>query len=229
MVMITNEPTSINDPCSVSPVCAQDPSSEEALVVAAQAGIRGAMGELLVRHRGTLLCIARRFVNTRDDAEDLVQDAMLRAIMNIGRFRRECRFGTWLIAIAKNSAVSMKRKDRTARCVTSEGEQQKGCCLSLWDIPDFHRNPEQESIHVEMLNLLRAAIANQSRSQQLVLSTCLFDERSIGASATKLGLTIGSVKSHLFRARRNLSETFASKGYTKSQKTSRRLERAEKA
>lgn len=214
--MIMRESTSVTDFGSpeVIPGCVQDPSCEQALVAAAQAGIQGAMDELLVRHRGILLGVARRFVKTPEDAEDLVQDAMLKAIRNIGKFRKESRFGTWLIAIVRNAAVSMKRKERTACWVSIDGVHEGGSYLSAWEIPDSRLSSEQESIRKQMLRLLRTAIVNQSQKHRLVLSTCVFDERPIKAAAATAGITIGSVKSHLYRARRNLSETFARHGYT---------------
>jgi len=215
--MIAKESTNVSDHCSgeVSSVCNLDQSSEQALIAAAQAGIRGAMDELLLRHRGTMLGVARRFVKTSDDAEDLVQDAMLRAVKNIGSFRKESRFGTWLVAIVKNSALSMKRKERTACWVSIDGVQQADSGPSLREIPDSRLSPEEESIRKELLHLLGAAIANQPKKHQLVLSMCVLDKRPIGAVAATVGLTSGSVKSHLFRARRSLSETFARQGYTK--------------
>ncbi len=61
-----------------------DASSEKALIAAAQAGMTDAMDELLVRHRSGLYRAARRFTQNHEDAEDLVQDAMLRAFVNVG-------------------------------------------------------------------------------------------------------------------------------------------------
>ena len=90
----------------------QDASIEQALIAAAQAGISDAMDELLVRHRRCLYRAARRFTQTHEEAEDLVQDAMLRAFVNVGKFRHESHFATWLIAIVNNAGLSMKRKGK---------------------------------------------------------------------------------------------------------------------
>lgn len=214
--MTTNRPDS-NERCRREDLhrCPHEASSEETLIHAAQAGMPGAMDELLVRHRGALFGAARRFTNNHEDAEDLVQDAMLRAFINIRRFRGEACFGTWLIAIVNNAALSMKRKGRAACWISIDDTRQELCGSPRWDIPDSHLNPEQEILRQEFLNVLKTAISAQSEERQIVVRTCVFNEQPIREAAPALGLTIGSAKSHLFRARRGLFESFVRRGLIK--------------
>jgi len=190
-------------------------ASEEILIHAAQAGMPGAMDELLVRHRGALYGAARRFTDNHEDAEDLVQDAMLRAFVNIQRFRGEARFGTWLIAIVTNAALSMKRKKRPMCWISIDDTRQEHYGGPGWDIPDSRFSPEQEIIRKEFLSVLKKAISAQSQMHQTMLRTCVFNEQPIGEAAPALGLTVSSAKSHLFRARRGLFESIAKRGLVK--------------
>ena len=195
--------------------CDEQASSEHELIVAAQAGTPGAMDELLVRHRGALLRAARRFTSNQEDVEDLVQDAMLRAHMNIRRFRKESRFGTWLIAIVNNAALSMKRKAKTAIWLSIDERKDELQGSFMWDLPDLRRNPEEEIIRQELLYFLKAAISSQSQKHQIVLQACVLNEQPIREAACALGLTIGSTKSCLYRARRGLSELFVKRRFVK--------------
>lgn len=193
-------------------------SEEDALVAAAQAGLPEAVGELLGRHRTAVYRAARRFSTSHEDAEDLVQDAMLRAFVNLHNFRNECRFGTWLTAIVNNAALSAKRRKRNIYLISLEGTHTGQTGLNRWDLPDVRRNPEEEAVQKELLTLLRRAVLRQSRKHQLILKRRLFDEAPITEAASSLGLTVASAKSSLFRARRRLSETFERRGLVNRRK-----------
>jgi len=192
-----------------------DASGEESLIHAAQAGMPGAMNELLVRHRGVLYGAARRFTDSHEDAEDLVQDAMLRAFVNIQRFRGEARFGTWLVAIVNNAALSMKRK-KAACWISIDNSRQEQFDSPGWDIPDTGFSPEQEIIWQELLNVLKTAISAQPHKYKIVIRACMVDEQSAREAAPALGITIASAKSRLFRVRHGLFESFVRRGLVKS-------------
>jgi RNA polymerase sigma-70 factor (ECF subfamily) len=192
-----------------------DRSGERALVAAAQAGVTEAMDQLLLRHRTALYRAARRFTRSHEDAEDLVQDAMLRAFVNVRRFRQESQFATWLMAIVNNAARSMKRKGRNTFFVSLDTTHEEPAGLNRWDIPDVRHNPEEEAAQRELLAFLRAVLLRQSPTHQIVLERCVFDEVRIADTASSLGLTIGSAKSSLYRAQRKVSDSFERRGLIK--------------
>ena len=192
-----------------------DRTGEQALVAAAQAGIPQAMDELLLRHRSALYHAARRFTRSHEDAEDLVQDAMLRAFVNVRRFRNECHFATWLIAIVNNAALSIKRKGKNTYSISLDSKREEPAGLNRWDFPDVRRNPEEEVTQRELLAFLRSVVLRQSPTHQMVLERCVFDEVRIADTASSLGLTIGSAKSSLYRARRKVSDSFERRGLIK--------------
>jgi RNA polymerase sigma-70 factor (ECF subfamily) len=190
-----------------------DRTREQALVAAAQAGLTDAMDELLVRHRTVLYRAAKRFTRNHEDAEDLVQDAMLRAFVNVRRFRNESQFSTWLIAIANNAALSMKRKGKNVCYLSLDCRNENGTAPNAWEIPDGGSTPEQTVIHQELLAILEAVVLRQSQTHQAILKQCIFNEARIQDAASTLGLTIASAKSSLFRAKRRVSESFERRGF----------------
>jgi len=207
--------TSNSNRCPYAGTSPYGGSAEQALVAAAQAGIRDAMDELLVRHKMALYRAARRFTRSHEDAEDLVQDAMLRACINVHKFRNECHFATWLTAIVTNAALSVKRRGKNICFVSLDTRLDKEAGPSRWDIPDVRRSPEEEIMQQELLALLHRELLRQSRTHQIILQRCVFDEARIADAASSLGLTIGSAKSSLYRARRRVSDSFERRGLVK--------------
>jgi RNA polymerase sigma-70 factor (ECF subfamily) len=212
--MITNEATISN--CARMSLYHR--SGEQDLVAAAQAGMTAAMDELLFRHKTALYRAARRFTRSHEDAEDLVQDAMMRAFMNVRKFRKECHFSTWLIAIVNNAALSMKRKGKNTYFVSLDSRHEEAAGPSRWDIPDVRLNPEQAILQQELRTFLHRVLLRQSRTHQVILERCVFDEARIADAASSLGLTIGSAKSSLYRARRRVSESFQRRGFVRGRK-----------
>jgi len=225
--MMTNEASMTNESGNghYARTSRYDRSGEQALVAAAQAGMTDAMDELLVRHKTALYRAARRFTRCHEDAEDLVQDAMLRAFVNVRKFRNESHFATWLIAIVNNAALSMKRKGKNTYFVSVDSRHEEAAGLSRWDFPDVRLDPEQEVMQQEVRTFLHAVLQQQSRTHQIILERCVFDETRIADAATSLGLTIGSAKSSLYRARRRVSDSFKRRGLVKKRNLQNQLAR----
>jgi RNA polymerase sigma-70 factor, ECF subfamily len=148
--------------------CFYDGAEEQTLVAAAQAGITEAMDELLVRHKMALYCAARRFTRSHEDAQDLVQDAMLRAFVNVRKFRKGCQFATWLIAIVNNAALSIKRKGKNTYFVSIDSRHEDVTGLTRLDFPDVRPNPEQEVMQQEVRTVLHTVLLRQPRIHQIL-------------------------------------------------------------
>jgi RNA polymerase sigma-70 factor (ECF subfamily) len=179
--------------------------SDEELVIAAQNGDSCALGELLGRHQKLLFCVARRYTANAEEAHDLVQEAMFRAIRNIGRFRGESRFVTWLSSIVINQAISNKRREKHISWIAldeHEGEETRFCIRSLRDV---RRNPEEDFSHRELRGLLRREALKLHPKYRFILIACDLDECSIEEVARLQGIHLGAAKSRLYRARLSLS------------------------
>jgi RNA polymerase sigma-70 factor (ECF subfamily) len=186
--------------------------SDEELVIAAQSGESCALGELLGRHQAMLYCVARRYTANADQAHDLVQETMLRAVRNIGRFRRESRFVCWLNSIVINAALSDKRREKHIRWINldeQEGEETRFCMRSLRDV---RRNPEEDYSHRELRGLLRREALKLPPKYRSILKACDLDDCDIKEAAGALGMHLGAAKSRLHRARWSLSAAMKNSG-----------------
>src|SRR6058998_4162744 len=88
-------------------------SDELALVQAAKGGDVGAFEELVKRYDRNVFRIAQHITQNREDAEDVVQDAFLKAYSNLEQFQGQSKFYTWLVRIAVNEALMKLRRRRT--------------------------------------------------------------------------------------------------------------------
>jgi len=86
--------------------------TDEALVISAKSGDRQAFNELVIRHQSSLLRLCKRFTNSQDLAEDIVQDAFVKAYRKLSTFEGRSSFKSWLFQIAVNTAKNKFRSNR---------------------------------------------------------------------------------------------------------------------
>ena len=101
-------------------------ATERNLVQAAKSGQSSAFATLCQRHAPQLLRATHRITRNREDSEDAVQDALLRAFVHLGDFDGRSSFATWLTRIAINSALMSLRKKRTWREIALAGPDDLG-------------------------------------------------------------------------------------------------------
>jgi len=181
--------------------------SDEELLCAAQRGEASALEELLMRHRPMVYRAARRLSGNAQEAEDLTQETMLRAIKSIGSFRKEARFSSWLVAIVTNAAFALKRRERCIGWDSLDEPAHAEGLLRAWTLADSRRDPEQEFLHNEIRFLVRRAISKQHPNAQAILLTCGLDELPIKQAAHSLGISRAAAQTRLFRARHRLLRT----------------------
>ena len=99
--------------CCISSCDCMSELSDEKIATLVQAGDAEAFGELISRYEAKLKRYARKFLNSEDDIEDLVQDVFIKSYMNIQSFNTTLRFSPWIYRIAHNTFVNeLKRKHR---------------------------------------------------------------------------------------------------------------------
>lgn len=135
----------------------QDCTDDE-LVIAAQNGNSPAVDELLARHRNLLYGTVRSLTDSAEETEDVVQEAMLRAFVNIGRFRKEARFSSWLVAIGINSALSSRRKSSRAKWISLDETEEPAHRKQSQELRDTRPTPEQECLDRELRDMVRRAV-----------------------------------------------------------------------
>src|SRR5258705_272529 len=109
-------------------------ATDEVLIMAAKSGDRTAFVELWTRHSKIEFNMACRITGNREDAEDVVQDAWLKAYVHLNTFDGRAKFSTWLTRIAINSALLVLRRKR-ARPETSM-DIKDGETWQHWEIAD---------------------------------------------------------------------------------------------
>jgi RNA polymerase sigma factor (sigma-70 family) len=170
--------------------------SDDELVHQARAGRLEAFEMLVRRHQGVAYRVARRLVGP-DEAEDVTQDAFLRAFHRLGRYRGEGSFRAWLLQIVRNTALNAIEARRT--------EPREGI-VELVDAatPRAARTPVDQLERRERRERLEAKVRLLPEAQRAVLVLRDIEGLSYEEVATVTETPLGSVKGRLHRARGEL-------------------------
>jgi len=195
-------------------------SDELALVRAAKAGDMGAFEELVKRYDRNVFRIAQHITQNREDAEDVVQDAFLKAYGNLEQFQEQSKFYTWLVRIAVNEALMKLRRRRPERTVSLDQEVQTEEDSMPREVADWSPNPEQQYSQAELRDILGKTIQGLPSGFRTVFVLRDVEGLSTEETAEALGLSIPAVKSRLLRARLQLRERLSK--YFKQRKNGER-------
>jgi RNA polymerase sigma-70 factor, ECF subfamily len=183
------------------------PLTEELVLVnAAKAGDVGAFEELVRRYDRNVFRIAQHITQNREDAEDVVQDAFLKAYENLPQFQGQSKFYTWLVRIAVNEALMKLRRRRPERMVSLDEEVRTEEDSMPREIADWSPNPEQQYNQAELKDILGKTIQGLPPSFRTVFVLRDVEGLSTEETAEALSLSIPAVKSRLLRARLQLRE-----------------------
>jgi RNA polymerase sigma-70 factor (ECF subfamily) len=185
----------------------EEPVSEELrLVNAARGGDIGAFEELVRKYDRNVFRIANHITQNREDAEDVVQDAFLKAFQNLGQFQGQSKFYTWLVRIAVNEALMRLRRRRPERMVSLDEDINTGEDTIPREVADWAPNPEQLYNQSELREILQKTIQGLPPSFRTVFVLRDVEGLSTEETADALGLSVPAVKSRLLRARLQLRE-----------------------
>ena len=177
-------------------------ATDEALVAAAKLGDRPAFGELWQRHSNTSFNMANRITRNTADAEDVVQEAWMKAYVHLKRFDGRAKFQTWLTRIVINSALMTLRRKRTHP--ETSMEVSEGDTWQHFDIADPTKNVEEMFTKRERAVLLRRAICRLEPTLRMVVEIHQSSDRSVKETADLAGISLSATKSRLLRARTKL-------------------------
>lgn len=182
-----------------------DVDSDVSLVRRAREGDFGAFEVLFERHRALVYRFAYQMTNRRDDAEDMVQEAFLRAYQNLHRYRDEAKFTTWLLRIVTNLCTDQARMSHR-RTNLEQQEATTGLdWMTVGSTDDPIDNLEQDRRKV----VLRKALAALPSHHRSVIVLRDIEEREYSEISSILGCTIGGAKLRVLRARRALRDRIA--------------------
>ena len=184
-----------------------DPPSEELVLVrAAKGGDDAAFGELVRRYDRNVFRIAQHITQNREDAEDVVQDAFLKAYTNLQQFQEQSKFYTWLVRIAVNEALMKLRRRRPERTVSLDEEIKTEDDSVPREVADWGPNPEQNYNQAELKEILSRTIQGLPSGFRTVFVLRDVEGLSTEETAEALELSVPAVKSRLLRARLQLRE-----------------------
>src|SRR5438445_11912353 len=186
-----------------SPVgCAFD--QDLALVHACNSGDAAAFEELVKRYDSKLFRIAQHITHNREDAQDAVQDAFLKAFRKLTQFRENSQFSTWLIRITVNESLMKLRKQRSDREVSIDEDFQTEDHTAAFELADWAPNPEELYKAFELRNILRSELQELRPGLRVVFVLRDIEGLSTEETADVLELTDVAVKARLWRARLQL-------------------------
>jgi RNA polymerase sigma-70 factor, ECF subfamily len=175
---------------------AGDVSDERELLTRVQAGDSGAFDLLVQRYLPKARLIARRLTQTQDDADDLVQEAFLRALERIGTFDTARAFEPWFTRLLVNLGLDWRRKQMVRRTEAHDPETFGGGPL-----------PDRETERSELRSALQRALEQLPERQRLIVTLFEIDGHSTEEVASMLNVTQVTIRWHLHQARKSLRET----------------------
>lgn len=185
-------------------------STEAELVRQVCAGDREAFYRLVQPCERAVFSAAMAVLNDPADAEEVAQEACLKAFANIHRFRCEAKFSTWLVQITINEARLKRRKDRKHlyESVDEPLNNAEGEYFPK-DFADWREIPSETLRRKELREALQRALAALPSKYREVLILRDVQHLSIEETANVLGITTGNVKTRLLRARLQMRDALA--------------------
>ncbi len=168
------------------------------LIEAALTGDRTAFEGLVLRYQDRLYAAMVQVVGSADEAEDVVQDAFVRAFLKLDTFQNNSQFFTWLYRIAFNSALSRMRRRKTTTSLDQARE-------AVGDEPvDQFAGPDQRMLQQERVQMVQKALGQLSPDHRAILVLREMEDHAYEQIAEILNISIGTVRSRLSRARSQL-------------------------
>ncbi|HUI55622.1 MAG TPA: sigma-70 family RNA polymerase sigma factor [Bryobacteraceae bacterium] len=176
--------------------------SDGTYVARARSGDSDAFQVLVERHSRSVFRLAFRMTGNEQDAEDIVQESMLRAYKQLGRFDERASFGTWLYRIATNCSLDLvrSRKRRSAH----QGIGTDGDHVEMEDpvmaLPSRDPNPERMALSGEVRDRVTAAMNELSATERSAFVLRHFEGMRIEEVSRVLECQPGAAKHSVFRA-----------------------------
>lgn len=160
--------------------------------------------ETAKQQRQHLLWLAQRIAPQREEAEDIVQEALLKAFRNLAQFRGESQMSTWLRAIVQNTARDWLRNQKGRVYLSLEQPHPTDGTALLFDPPHPAESPEERCVREEMEWLVRNEIEKLSSVSRRAIQLCVLEEFSHRAAAHALNVSVVTIKSRVHSGKQRL-------------------------
>jgi len=187
-----------------------DNGAEVSLIERVCSGDKQAFYDLIKPYERAVYVSAFSILQNEADAEEVAQEAILKAFTHLKSFRRESKFSTWLIQIAINESRMRLRKDRKHlyESIDDSKDAEEGDYIPK-DFADWREIPSEELQRGRLKEALQQAIAGLAPKYREVFVLRDVEEMSIAETAKALGITEASVKTRLLRARLQMRDALA--------------------
>lgn len=173
--------------------------SEQELIARCRRGDQDAFRELVAAHQHMVFGLLARTVDDPSAVEDLAQDVFLRVYRGLPYFRGDARIGTWIYRIVANVVAQHHAGRRPAEPSLDERDEDGGTKLEPGAV-------DRQFSDLELRERLEKALATLPPAYRLVLASHYFQDMGYEELAVALGMPLGTVKTHLHRAKRLLRE-----------------------
>jgi RNA polymerase sigma-70 factor (ECF subfamily) len=187
----------------------QPASREQELIGRVQRGEYELFYELVKPYERRVYAAALAILRNDADAEDVAQEAMLKALRGIRQFRAEARFSTWLIQITVNEALMRRRRERNGIMEAIDDQRDQDGEYTPRDFADWREIPSEALERQEVRQKLAQALASLDRKYREVFVLRDMEQLNIQETAEALGISIAAVKTRLLRARLMLRDLLA--------------------
>ena len=179
--------------------------TEAEMIAAILAGDTQLYHELIHPHERSVYLMALSFMKNETDAEDIAQEAFLKAFRNLSTFRAESKFSTWLISITLNEARSRLRRQTIVRMESLYVPPESGG-VSPALLRDWREIPSDAVERQEIRQMLQEAVISLPTIYRQVFQLREVEELNVKEAAEALGISVPSVKVRLHRARMMLQK-----------------------
>ncbi|MEM1134765.1 MAG: sigma-70 family RNA polymerase sigma factor [Bacteroidota bacterium] len=172
--------------------------NERAIIDKALVGDQSAYRYLLEKYKAFAFTIALRIVKNSEDAEEIVQDAFIKAFKSMAQFKRSGKFSTWLYKIIYNTALTSLRGNKISLSSMEEFQSDE------LNIPDNYDNGFEKLSKNDQVNYINKAIAKLDETDNLMITLYYTCECTILEVGAITGWNTSTIKVRLHRARQKL-------------------------
>lgn len=183
---------------------------EKTVILAVKAGDTEAYGQIVQAYEKQIYNLCLRMVSDPADAEDLAQEAFVKAWHGLEFYKFEAAFSTWLYRLTTNLCIDFLRKKKRRPSVSMTVEEDGES--SEMEFPDPSLTPEEEILRRERQQMLRDAMETLDEEGRAIITLRVVDELSYEQIAKVLDVKVGTVKSRLARARDRLRKILHKQG-----------------
>ncbi len=179
--------------------------ADQEIIQRVLAGEKKAYAELVDRHKDKAMTLAVRMLRNREEAEEAVQDAFVRAFNALGRFEWRSSFSTWFYRIVYNVCSTALGKKGEEIYVPLQGDDEE----SIRELPDTGATPDLQFETREFRDAVLRAIQNLPAAYSGIVNLFFLQDMSYEEIVEVTGMPLGTVKAKLFRARNLMRKSVA--------------------